>query len=117
MKTLLILIVLLAITGCASTNGISRYQERQMIMEQAKIDRESGKITSDQYQQIMTSVINSIPAHDAADLAESSARLERSRIMLENGARLLGGGGFGYGNTMRLQTTCHTGVGGFTQCW
>jgi hypothetical protein len=116
MKTLLIFIVLLTITGCASTNGISRYQERQMIMEQAKIDRESGKITSEQYQQIMTSVINSIPAHDAADLADRSAQLENSRIMLENGARLMGGGGFGYNQPVRMQTTC-TQIGMFTQCW
>jgi starvation-inducible outer membrane lipoprotein len=116
MKTLLILIVLLTITGCASApQGISRSQELQNILAQARIDRESGKITFEEHMQIMTKVINAMPDHNAADLAAEAQQLDSSRVLMETGARLLGGGGFGY-NQPRLQTTCVQ-QGMFTQCW
>ncbi len=115
MKTLLIFIVLLAITGCASApQGISRSQEMRNIIEQSRMDMESGKITFEQHIQNTSRAINAMPDH-TENLAAQAAQQDSARVLMETGARLLGGGGFGY-NQPRLQTTCVQ-QGMFTQCW
>jgi len=120
MKTLLIFIVLLTITGCASTSNnasnTEQVKERYRIMEQAKMDRDSGKITSEQYSKIVMSIVDSMPYHNRQPVVSAVYVPDNtSAVLLDYSARMFGGG-YGYNQPIRMQTTC-TQIGMFTQCW